>query len=66
MTRLEKKCFIAASGTHALLFLILLVGPAFFVARDKVEPAHIITLVAGPVVDAPSSGGGIGPCGVSV
>lgn len=58
MTRLEKKCFIAATGSHALLFVILLVGPAFFTGGDHVEPAHVITVIAGPPRDdVPSSGG---------
>ncbi len=58
MTRLEKKCFVAASGTHALLFLILLVGPAFFVAKDRVQPVQQISVISGKVVDDALSSGG--------
>jgi colicin import membrane protein len=58
MSRLEKKCIVAATGSHALLFVILLVGPAFFVARDRVQPAQQISVIAGKVVDDALSSGG--------
>ena len=35
MSRLQKKCFIAASGLHLLLVVILLVGPAFLAAHSR-------------------------------
>jgi outer membrane biosynthesis protein TonB len=35
MNRLEKKCFFTATAAHALLFVILFIGPAFFVPSDK-------------------------------
>jgi len=37
MSKLQKKCFFASAGTHALLFLVLLVGPAFLMTRDTVD-----------------------------
>jgi TonB family protein len=35
MSRLQKKCFVGATGLHALLLLALLVGPAFFNQKEK-------------------------------
>lgn len=57
MTRLTKKCMVASAGMHALLILVLLVGPAFF--SKKPEPQHpIITLVDAKFTDGPTRGGG--------
>ncbi|MDB6121017.1 MAG: cell envelope integrity inner rane protein TolA [Pedosphaera sp.] len=58
MSRLEKKCFIASSAFHGLLFAILLFGAAFLVPANKVEPVHPLTVYSeGDVTDALSSGG---------
>jgi TonB family protein len=35
MDRLQKKCFVASTGFHLLLLVILLVGSAFVASRDK-------------------------------
>lgn len=50
MSRLQKKCFIGASGMHLLLLLILFVGPAFFMA-DKVDDSDVITFVPAILTD---------------
>ena len=59
MNRLDKKCFIAAASTHGLLFLILIIGPAFFVSQERHDNNHIkITIYdAATLSDAKSSGG---------
>jgi len=50
MSRLQKKCFIGATGMHLLLFLVLIVGPAFFVA-DKIDDSDVITFVPAILTD---------------
>lgn len=57
MTRLEKKCLIAAASTHGLLFVILLVGPAFFTPRETAESHRIITVIPYNVTDDATSSG---------
>ncbi len=58
MTRLHKKCFIASAGTHLLLAVILLVGPAFLSPKTKVEDVQTIDFIPIIVVDSAMSGGG--------
>ena len=50
MSRLQKKCFIGATGVHLLLFGVLIVGPAFFVA-DKIDESDVITFVPAILTD---------------
>jgi len=50
MNRLQKKCFIGATGLHLLLVVILFVGPAFFVA-DKIDESDVITFVPSILTD---------------
>jgi len=50
MSRLQKKCFIGATGMHLLLVVILFVGPAFFVA-DKIDDSDVITFVPAILTD---------------
>lgn len=61
MSRLQKKCFIAASGFHLLLILILMVGPAFLTAHSK-KPEEkdfkILDVIPGKLIDEAFSGGG--------
>jgi outer membrane biosynthesis protein TonB len=57
MSRLQKKCFVGATGFHLLLLVLLFVGPAFFIA-DKVEDAPILEFVPMIATDAKVSGGG--------
>ena len=35
MNRLDKKCFIASTGTHLFLALLLVFGSAFFISRES-------------------------------
>jgi protein TonB len=58
MNRLQKKCFIASAGLHGLLALILFVGPAFLMSRDKPVDVPLIDFVPVKTVDALVSGGG--------
>jgi len=60
MNRLEKKCFIAATGLHVLLFVVVICGTAF---GNHDEPNTIPPLKAIPtrLVDAALSGGGGNP-----
>ena len=59
MTRPLAKCLIASAGTHALLLLILFVGPAFLPSSkptDNNRPP--IDFVTPTTIDAALSGGG--------
>lgn len=58
MDRLQKKCFIASTGFHLLLLVILVVGPAFLLARSKPDDMPILDFVPVKTVDALVSGGG--------
>src|SRR5262245_17872052 len=58
MNRLHKKCFIASAGTHLLLALILLVGPAFLAPKDKLDNSQILEFIPLMTTDAQMSGGG--------
>lgn len=60
MSKLAKKCFIASTGVHLLLLVVLIFGSAFFVSRQKTEtgPAPL-TFIPEKTVDAlvnPSGG----------
>lgn len=57
MSRLQKKCFIGATGMHCLLLLALAVGPGFF-SREQEETLDIITFEPGILTDEKISGGG--------
>ena len=58
MDRLHKKCFVASSGIHLLLLVILLVGPAFLTSKSKVDNSPILDFVPTKLIDAAFSGGG--------
>lgn len=58
MNRAQKKCFIAASGTHALLVVILFVGPAFLSSNDKGEDFQVLDIIPANIIDANFYGGG--------
>jgi TonB family protein len=59
MNRLQKKCFIVATGMHLLLLLILLVGPAFLSSSSKLDDSQVLTLIdLSKLSDKPTSGGG--------
>ena len=58
MNRLQKKCFVASTGLHLLLLLILLVGPAFMASQSKPDNMPVLDFVALKTVDDALSGGG--------
>ena len=58
MNRLQKKCFVASAGVHALLLVILLVGPAFLTSKSKLDNSPILDVIPGKLIDAAFSGGG--------
>src|SRR5690242_14287731 len=59
MNRLQKKCFIASSGVHLLLALILVIGPAFISTKPKpADDMPILDFVPVKTVDSLMSGGG--------
>jgi len=57
MDRLQKKCFIASTGIHLLLVLILLVGPGFLAAPTKVDDPIISDFIPSKLIDGLSGGG---------
>ena len=57
MSRLQKKCFIGASGMHILLLVILFVGPAF-VSVNRLEDAPVLEIIPDMVTDREAKGGG--------
>jgi len=57
MSRLQKKCFIGATGMHVFLLALLFVGPAFFVA-DKVDDAPVLVIIPDLTTDRDVKGGG--------
>jgi TonB family protein len=58
MNRLQKKCFIVATGMHLLLLLILLVGPAFLSSSSKPDDLQTITFIPANLIDKSFTGGG--------
>ena len=58
MDRLQKKCFVASTGFHLLLVVILIVGPAFLASHSKSEDMPILAFIPVKTVDALVSGGG--------
>lgn len=51
MNRLQKKCVLATAGVHLLLFVILLVGPAFFEPRPK-DDLQVLDVIPANLIDA--------------
>jgi outer membrane biosynthesis protein TonB len=58
MKRLQKKCFIVSAGTHLLLALILLVGPAFLSQKSKLEDIQPLNFIPENLVLGAVAGGG--------
>lgn len=56
MNRLQKKCVIGTAGIHLLLFLILIIGPAFFNQQPKTDNTVLDVIPANLVDDALNSG----------
>ena len=57
MSRLQKKCFIGATGLHLLLLGLLVVAPAFLLP-GKSDPTPVLEFIADNTTDAKVSGGG--------
>jgi len=57
MSRLQKKCFVGATGIHVFLLALLFVGPAFFVA-EKVDDSPILEIIPDVTTDRDVKGGG--------
>ena len=58
MSRLQKKCFIVSAGVHLLLFVILLVGPAFLSSKSHSEDVQTLDFYPSKLIDAALMGGG--------
>src|SRR5881275_157463 len=61
MNRLEKKCLIAAAGTHSFLFVLVIFGSAFFVSHDKSISSPPLRAIPTKLIDDALSGGGGNP-----
>jgi TonB family protein len=57
MNRLQKKCLVATAGFHLLLLVILLVGPAFFSANQKVDDSQVLDVIPANLIDAQLNSG---------
>ena len=51
MNRLERKCFVTAAAAHGLLFVILIVGPAFLMHSAKNDSFREITVYSPSSID---------------
>jgi TonB family protein len=58
MNRLQKKCFIATTGFHLLLLLILFVGPAFLAPGDRFKNLQTIDVIPPNIVEGALARGG--------
>jgi TonB family protein len=58
MNRIQKKCFVASTGVHLLLVVILFVGSAFFSPPKKAEDLQEVDILPTKLIDAMMSGGG--------
>ena len=58
MNRVQKKCLIASLALHALLCVILLVGPAFLSSNHRGFEQPTLEVIPAKIVDSLFSGGG--------
>jgi len=58
MNRVQKKCLVASLALHALLCVILLVGPAFLSSNHKGVDQPTLEVIPAKIVDSLFSGGG--------
>jgi len=58
MNRLQKKCFLAATGFHLLLLIILFVGPAFLSPGDKFKNLQTIDVIPANIIEGILAHGG--------
>jgi TonB family protein len=61
MNRLQKKCFVASTGVHLLLALILFVGPVIIASNNKPDDLPILNFVPIKTVDELVAPGGGNP-----
>jgi TonB family protein len=57
MNRLQKKCVIGTAGIHLLLFLILIVGPAFYNRQPRPDDMQVLDVIPANLVDAAVNSG---------
>jgi TonB family protein len=57
MNRLQKKCVIGTVGIHLLLFVILIVGPAFYNREPKTDDTQVLDVIPANLVDAAVNSG---------
>ncbi len=58
MNRLQKKCFVAATGMHLLLVVVLVVGPGFLSPKDDLRDLQVIDVIPANLIEQPFAGGG--------
>jgi TonB family protein len=59
MSRLQKRCLIGSALSHALLLVLLLIGPAFFVSKPKpAEDLPVLDYIPAKLIDEAFFGGG--------
>lgn len=59
MSRLQKKCLLGSALSHALLLVLLLIGPAFFVSKPKpAEDLPVLDYIPAKLIDEAFFGGG--------
>lgn len=56
MTRLQKKCLIAAAGTHLLVIVVLLCS-GFITSKPKVDDTQLLDVIPANLVDAAMTSG---------
>ena len=57
MDRLQKKCLIGTAGAHALLILILIVGPGFFRSTPKPDDLPVLVMIPTTLTDSKMNSG---------
>jgi len=58
MSRLERKCMVASAVSHAVLMLVVIVGPAFLVAKKPADNLPILKVIPNRLTDEAMFGGG--------
>jgi TonB family protein len=61
MNRLQKKCFLVSAGSHLLLGVILVVGPAFLSSRTKPNDMRTLDSIPAKLIDEAFSNPGGSP-----
>lgn len=61
MDRLQKKCLVGSTCLHAFLVVLVVVGSAFFIQKERVLAQPKIRVVPTRLIDAALAGGGGNP-----